>query len=245
MRSAIGDLAWALKESRHTVVLTGAGISTESGIPDFRSSKGLCRNLDTMKLLSTDTLYHKPDVFYTKGLELLNTMRGKKPNAAHKSLTHLEKSSLINIIITQNIDGLHHQSGSHNILEIHGNLRTCSCNVCHTQTTFEFLTKSVEKGIIPPKCECGGVLRPDVVFFGDPMPECFGQAILEAHNADLMLVVGSSLQVAPVAHLPSLARQMAIINLESTPYDSHALTVVHDKAGTVLTKLWEYIKAHF
>ena len=130
MTSAIGDLAHTLRQSRYTVVLTGAGVSTESDIPDFRGSGGLWKKLDSMKLLSLDTLYYEPELFYTEGLELLNTMRGKQPNAAHKALAWLEQRSLVQAVITQNIDGLHYESGSKRVLEMHGNLRTCSCLRC-------------------------------------------------------------------------------------------------------------------
>lgn len=241
--SAVKDLAQTLKHAKYTVVLTGAGVSTESGIPDFRSSRGLWRNMDAVRLLSLETLYYQPEVFYTKGLELLGTMRGKKPNAAHKTLAWLEQRTLVDTVITQNIDGLHNESGSNRVLEIHGNLRTSSCRDCRRETPFEFLADAVKEGIVPPKCRCGGIVRPNVVFFGDPMPPCFDEAVQVAQKADFMLVVGSSLQVAPVAHLPSLAKQLAIINLEPTPYDGEASIVIHDRAGTVLTRLLEYIKA--
>lgn len=242
--SAIGDLAHTLRQSRYTVVLTGAGVSTESDIPDFRGSGGLWKKLDSMKLLSLDTLYYEPELFYTEGLELLNTMRGKQPNAAHKALAWLEQRSLVQAVITQNIDGLHYESGSKRVLEMHGNLRTCSCLRCGAKTSFDLLVDAASRGEIPPKCRCGGTLRPDVVFFGDPMPPSFQEAIQEAQQADLMLVVGSSLQVAPVSYLPSLARQLAIVNLEPTPYDRAARIVIHDKAGIVLSKLVEHIKAN-
>lgn len=241
---AIKDLAHAIRLSKYTVVLTGAGVSTESGIPDFGGSRGLWKNLDAMRLLSLETLYYQPRLFYTEGLELLNTMRGKKPNAAHKALAWLEQRSLVHAVITQNIDGLHYESGSKKVLEMHGNLRTCTCLDCQTKTSFESLADQVSRGKIPPKCKCTGILRPDVVFFGDPMPPSFEEAIQQAQKADLMLVVGSSLQVAPVSYLPSLAKQIAIINLEPTPYDNAATIVIHDKAGIVLRKLPAYIKTH-
>lgn len=235
--SYVETLARYLAESRHTVALTGAGVSTESGIPDFRGSRGLWRSQDAVDLLSLDTLYYHPDLFYSEGLELLQTMRAKEPNSAHRALAFLEQKSLVSTVITQNIDGLHQDAGSKNVLEIHGNLRTSSCVLCHKQFSLDFLARQVEQGTVPPKCSCGGVLRPDVVFFGDPMPQCFNYAIDEAQKADLMLVVGSSLQVAPVAHLPSLARELAIVNLEPTPYDHAASVVIHRKAGEVLVEL--------
>lgn len=240
---AIKELANALKRSEYTVVLTGAGVSTESGIPDFRGSNGLWKNVDAVRLLSLETLYYRPDLFYTEGLELLNMMRNKKPNPAHRALAWLEEKSWVQTVITQNIDGLHQEAGSRRVLEMHGNLRTATCLKCHSKTSFEFLIKSVSEGKIPPKCECGGIVRPDVVFFGDPMPPSFEEAVQEAQKADWMVVVGSSLQVAPVSYLPSMAKHLAIINLEPTPYDSAAEIVIHEKAGVVLGQLVEYLKA--
>jgi len=242
MTSAVRALAHALKRSKYTVVLTGAGVSTESGIPDFRGSRGLWKNRDAMELLSLETLYYRPELFYTEGLRLLNTMRGKKPNAAHKALAWLEERSLVHTIITQNIDGLHYESGSKRVLEMHGHLRTCHCLECGNTASFQSLLDAVESGQIPPRCSCGGILRPDVVFFGDPMPPTFGEAVHEARKAELMLVVGSSLQVAPVSYLPSLSKEIAIVNLEPTPYDRTASIVIHNKAGIVFKELIDYLK---
>ena len=240
----VTSLMKALIRSRYTVVLTGAGISTESGIPDFRGTKGLWRDKDAMQLLSLETLYYEPHLFYSESLELLKTMRDKSPNAAHQTLAWLEGNSLVDMVITQNIDGLHHAAGSTNLLEIHGDLRVCKCFVCERRAPFELLTDAVEQGEIPPKCVCGNIMRPNVVFFGDPMPPCFDEAIAEAQKAELMLVVGSSLQVAPVAHLPSLAAQLAIINLEPTPYDEGAAIVLREKAGAVFSQLFSHIQKY-
>ncbi len=191
-----------------------------------------------MDLLSLTTLYGDPERFYSKGLSLLQIFRGKSPNAAHRALARLEELGLVRCVITQNIDGLHQAAGSRNVLEIHGNLRTSSCVMCRAVFPFELVEKSASEGQIPPKCpKCGGTVRPDVVFFGDDMTPDFGRAVEECSRADFMLVVGSSLQVAPAAYLPGIVPRIAIINLEETPYDESAMVVIHGKAGTVLPEL--------
>lgn len=237
MKSDIEKLADCLMESKYAVALTGAGISTESGIPDFRGPGGLWQNVDSTEILSREMLYYRPEHFYSSGLELLNIMRNKDPNPAHKALALLEQRGLIQCVITQNIDGLHHKAGSKNVIEVHGDLRTAFCDACGREFPFEFLLSEAEEGIIPPKCTCGGIIRPNVVLFGDPMPPYFEDAIIQAKRADFMLVVGSSLQVAPVSYLPRLSRQIGIINLEPTPYDRAAAVVIHEKAGSALTDL--------
>lgn len=238
MDDLVMKLARSIVEARYPVVLTGAGVSTESGIPDFRGPNGLWRNEEIMDLLSLDTLYFMPDLFYSRGLEVLRVLRGKKPNPAHRAIARLEELCVVKSVITQNIDGLHLEAGSQNVIEIHGNLRTCSCEKCRSTFPFEHIEVSVAKGVIPPKCpRCGGIVRPDVVFFGDPMPEDFNRAVDEARRSDFMLVVGSSLQVAPAAYLPEMVERLGIINLEPTPYDKSALVVIHDKAGKVLPEV--------
>lgn len=234
----VQKIAQALIQSRYPVALTGAGISTESGVPDFRGQAGLWQDEDAVDLLSLTTLYGDPQRFYSKGLSLLQVFRGKSPNAAHRALAWLEELGLIRCVITQNIDGLHQAAGSQNVLEIHGNLRTSSCVICHAVFPFEFVEKAASEGQIPPKCpKCGGTVRPDVVFFGDDMTPDFGRAVEECSRADFMLIVGSSLQVAPAAYLPGMVPRIAIINLDETPYDESAEVVIHAKAGTVLPEV--------
>jgi NAD-dependent deacetylase len=225
-------------ESRHAVVLTGAGVSTESGLPDFRSDSGLWRDAGAMELLSRSTLRMDPRRFYTQGLELLETLTRAEPNLAHRALAALEAAGRVQTVITQNIDNLHHRAGSRRVLEVHGHLRTASCERCGEGRPFAELVMRVRRGEIPPLCSrCRGWLRPDVVLFEDGMPPAFGEAVREVERSDLLLVVGSSLQVAPVAYLPRLASRLAIVNLGPTPYDAQAAVVINARAGEVLGRL--------
>lgn len=238
MKQDLEKIARALVRSSYSVVLTGAGISTESGLPDFRSRGGLWQDEDAVELLSLQTLYGNPDRFYSKGLALLRTFRDKRPNAAHHAVAKLEQLGVIRYVITQNIDGLHQAAGSCCVLEIHGNLRTATCLGCRTVFPFDLVEKEVCEGRIPPLCpSCGKLVRPDVVLFGDDMPFDFAVAVEECRRAEFMLVVGSSLQVAPAAYLPGMVPHLAIINLDETPYDAKAEVVIRERAGSVLPEL--------
>ena len=234
----IDRLADLVAASKYMVALTGAGISTESGLPDFRSpGTGLWERVDPMEVLSAEALQFRPEVFYTQGLDLLGAFREVSPNPAHKALGRLEEAGILKAVITQNIDSLHQQAGSRKVIEVHGNLRDATCTQCFRKYPFAEIKSQVKRGIIPPKCSCGGIIRPDVVLFGDPMPPAFQEAVTEASKSDLMLVIGSSLQVVPAAYLPRLAGQLAIVNLEPTPYDAAAAVVIHGRAGGVMEAL--------
>ncbi len=243
-KSATHRLAQYLLEAKYAVALTGAGISTESGIPDFRGPEGLWHGVDPQDILSRDVLYHKPEVFYENGLRILQGMRNKKPNLAHRSLAWLEKHGFIRCVVTQNIDGLHLEAGSQRVIEVHGNLRTAYCDSCLREYPFETLISAQERGQVPLRCQCYGIVRPNVVLFGDPMPPCFEDAVKEAQKSDFMLVIGSSLQVAPVSYLPSLGEKVGIVNLEPTPYDAAASVVIREKAGAALSHLTRLLDAH-
>ncbi|EOD00905.1 SIR2 family NAD-dependent protein deacylase [Caldisalinibacter kiritimatiensis] len=233
-----------IKEATNTWVLSGAGISTESGIPDFRSPKvGLWNKIDPMEALSTEVLYNNPKKFYDIGYKLLLGMEDVEPNKGHLALAEMEKLGFIKGIITQNIDGLHQKGGSKNVLEIHGHIRTGRCINCGKVVKLSVLTEKVNKNQIPPKCDkCNGMLRPDVVMFGDNLPEDFNIAWENSKTADLMIVVGSSLTVAPANYLPQMASKVIIINIGETPMDKHADLVIRDKIGNVLTKILDKLK---
>lgn len=236
-------IAQMIQKSNLTVVLTGAGISTESGIPDFRSpNTGLWEKIDPMEALSTDVLYRNPKKFYEQGFKILKDMKGAKPNKAHALLAIMEKEGLISYLITQNIDNLHYDAGSKNIIEVHGNIRTGHCIKCGRQCDFSAIEEKVAKGEIPPKCICGGMIRPDVVLFGDNLPDCFNKALDISKRCDLMIVIGSSLQVAPVNYLPSLAKKLVIINIGETMYDKRADVLYKEKASTALEKIYDCIQ---
>ncbi len=230
--------------SRNTWVLTGAGMSTESGIPDFRSpSSGLWEKIDPMEALSSAVLYHNPKKFYKVGYSLLTSMSGFEPNEGHFVLAKLEKLGYINGVITQNIDNLHTRSGSKKVLEVHGNTRTGSCIGCGNKVELQVLTNKIESNEIPPRCErCGRILRPDVVLFGDQLPKEFNEAWEVVNDCQLLIVIGSSLTVTPVSYLPQMAPKVIIINLHSTPYDRYADIVIRGKSGIVLKKILNIIE---
>ncbi|SNX54985.1 NAD-dependent protein deacylase [Thermoanaerobacterium sp. RBIITD] len=232
-----------IKKSKKTIVLTGAGISTESGIPDFRSpGTGLWEKMDPMEALSTRVLYNDPIKFYNNGFKILLSMKDARPNKAHYILAQMEDEGLISGIITQNIDNLHQKAGSHRIFEVHGQTRTGSCMNCGTKVSIDVLNDKIEKREIPPICDkCNGILRPDVVMFGDPMPEDFEKAWHEASNSDLMIVIGSSLTVSPVNFLPGLVKHLIIINKTRTPEDNRADVVIRCSASEALSNIITYL----
>jgi NAD-dependent deacetylase len=243
-----GDLfkkaADLIKASKKVMVLTGAGISTESGIPDFRSpGTGLWENMDPTEILSTQVLFNYPERFYKIGFKILSSMRNAEPNEAHYILSEMEKKGVIAGVITQNIDNLHQKAGSKKIYEVHGNTREGTCLRCGEKVSFEVLERKVERGEIPPRCDrCNGILRPDVVLFGDPMPYAFDLAVKEVQESDLLIVIGSSLVVAPVNFLPGMVDRLIIINATETPYDYKADVVIREKASYALKNIWDLIK---
>jgi NAD-dependent protein deacetylase/lipoamidase len=238
-------LAELIVEAQPCVVLTGAGVSTESGIPDFRSRTGIWKQYDPMEYATIDAFRRDPVKvwdFYAKRLDVLEDAR---PNAAHLALAELERRGLVEAVITQNIDRLHELAGSREIVEVHGSIRTSSCLACghHEQLArvIELLRKSERDAPSPvPECEkCGAVLKPDVVMFGELMPEQELERAFElVRRARLLLVVGSSLEVYPVAGLPEVAlaggARLAIVNRGSTPYDGRADLRIDAAAGETL-----------
>ncbi|RKD32491.1 NAD-dependent deacetylase [Thermohalobacter berrensis] len=234
-----------IKKSNRTVLLTGAGISTESGIPDFRTpGKGLWEKVDPMEVLSKNTLYNNPEKFYKEGFKILMGIIEAEPNKGHLAIAEMEKLGFLDCIITQNIDNLHQKAGSKNLLEVHGHIRTGSCIECGEKVSFNIIKNKINKNQIPPKCnKCNGNIRPDVVLFGDGLPEDFNTAWDKVRESDLLVVVGSSLTVAPVSYLPGLASRLIIINLGDTPYDDMADVVIREKTGIVLPKILKYLKS--
>lgn len=241
----IREAAELIRESAHCYCLTGAGMSTESGIPDFRSPGGLWQEIAPIKTSSAEVLYNNPRVFYEVAFTRFARITRAEPNAGHSSLARLEQMGYLKGLVTQNIDGLHVKAGSQRVWEVHGHLRSGYCLGCQKRYPFEFLVEQVERQQIPPSCpSCNHMLRPDVVLFGDPMPPLFYEAWEElAGQCDLLLVCGSSLVVYPVAELPALARKLIIINLEPTPYDHLAAVVIREKCGRVLPAIVELLEA--
>jgi NAD-dependent deacetylase len=244
-KEKLKNIAKAIFESNSVMVLTGAGISTESGIPDFRSPGGIWSRFDA-SIMTRDKLYDDPAGFYRQALQMLDffeEIKDASPNQAHYVLAEMEGQNIISGIITQNIDGLHLKAGSEKVYEVHGNLREGHCISCGEKISFDFLVGKVRSGSIPPLCDsCGGILRPDVVLFGDELPDCFIKAAEEVRNCDVLLVVGSSLEIVPAGSLPAMAKKYIIINKGRTHFDRGAYEVWYEKAGDALEEIFKEIK---
>ncbi|MFZ5648891.1 MAG: SIR2 family NAD-dependent protein deacylase [Bacillota bacterium] len=243
MMDKIHLLAGLLLASNRTMVLTGAGISTESGIPDFRGPDGLWNKVDPMYVFSADTFVYRPEVFYKTGMPLLGTLQEAKPNAAHVVIGELEKAGLVWAVVTQNVDGLHQKAGSKMVYELHGHLRSATCMNCRHVIPWEQLEEMVRSGQVPPRHQsCGGVFKPDAVFFGDPLPSDFYDCCREVSESELLIVVGSSLEVSPVNYLPGLCKKLVIINMGETTYDHRAYLKIEARAGEAFTLLADALR---
>lgn len=236
--------AQLLAEAKFAVALTGAGISTPSGIPDFRSpGKGLWEFVDPADVASIWAYRRQPERFYEWIRPLLHALRKAKPNPAHYALARLEQAGIIQWVITQNIDALHQKAGSQRVIEVHGHTRTATCLSCGYRMPTEDLWPRVMRGEMPSPCpKCGGLLKPDVVLFGEMLPlEAITQAQEMALFADVMLVVGSSLEVMPAADLPRLTRRsggkVIVVNLSRTTLDEEADVVLRGDVAEVLPRL--------
>jgi len=241
LEEKINKLLQLIQKAKHCVAFTGAGISTESGIPDFRSSDvGLWEKIDPMEALSTRALNRNPQILYQVCLSMYEAAEAAQPNQAHLVLAKLEEKGFLKTLITQNIDNLHQRAGSKNVLEIHGTLQRAVCRRCGYEEGMDSVSKKVrENKEMPPTCQCGGILKPDITLFGESLPYDFTLAQKEASQADLMLVIGSSLVVSPANYLPTLCPNIIIINKGSTYCDKDAQVVLHAKAGEVMQVLGE------
>lgn len=239
----IKKAAELILNSKKTFALTGAGISTDSGIPDFRSSTGYYSKMDPMLALSKDRLLYEPEIFYKEGYKILLDLNEKEPNKGHIALAKLEEDGFLSGIITQNIDNLHKKAGSKNIYEVHGETRGVHCMKCHNEYPFKVMKEKVDRGEIPPKCDnCGGTLRPNVVMFGDMMPDDYMRGVMELENTELLIVVGSSLTVSPVNFLPRYAEKLIIINNDKTPEDYRADVVINENSSKVLDAILKEVE---
>lgn len=221
-QTAIDFAADLFRSARRAVVLTGAGLSTSSGIPDFRSEgTGLWSRDEPMEVASLNTFRTAPEKFFHWFRPLANQIFNAQPNPAHLALAEMEKAGLVQTIITQNIDTLHQKAGSKNVIETHGTMRSLTCTQCYQQVeAAAHLAEFVDKGEIPHCPKCGGLLKPDVILFGEQLPQkAWMQAQCDARQCDLMMVAGSSLEVLPVASLPmqALDRGAHLIILNNTP----------------------------
>lgn len=236
--------AEVLVNSRHAIAFTGAGISTESGIPDFRGPQGLWRRFDP-SLASIDYLLRDPRGFWDFYIGRFSILEAAKPNEAHYALAKLEELGVIKYVITQNIDNLHQEAGSRNVIELHGNYREVYCMRCGSRFDFRVAVEKYRSGENPPRCpKCGGVLRPNVVLFGEPVDN-IGRALEIASMSDAVLVVGSSLTVYPAAYVPMVVKErggrMIIVNLEPTEMDDYADVVMRCKATEALRAILSFV----
>lgn len=229
MDDEIAELAASLASAEHAVVLTGAGVSTESGIPDFRSKGGLWEKYDPFEVASMATFTRDPARFWKFHRPRIDMLSSVSPNGAHEAVADLEARGIVKALVTQNIDRLHAKAGSTDPIEVHGSLDRGVCLRCDARISLDELVEradDAEDGV--PRCSsCDFQMKSGVILFGEAMPvEQINRAYEEAGKADVMLVIGSSLQVAPVSELPGmvLARggTLAIMTEGETPYDGHA-----------------------
>ena len=236
--AALDQAAALVSQSRLTVAFTGAGISAESGIPVYRGEGGLWTKFDPYMVAHIDTFLRDPSQYWTYSLNHRRT--DAVPNPAHHALVDLELRHHLEAVITQNTDGLHQKAGSSRVVELHGSSHSVVCLDCERRFPRSDIDR-MNREHCPPSCpSCGGAyLKPTVVMFGEPLPvDALDAAQGLARAADLLLIVGSSLQVYPAAGIPRLAREhgaeLCIINAEPTPFDDMAAVVIHGKAGEVL-----------
>ena len=244
VETAVNEAIAILKEATYVVALTGAGISTPSGIPDFRSpSSGLWEHDDPMEVANIQTFKRSPERFFDWMRPLLKTMLVAAPNAAHLALAQLEKSGVLKAVITQNIDTLHKKAHSETVYEVHGHMRESTCLRCYTVYPAEATADALlERNEIPHCPACGGVLKPNIILFGEMLPVRVMNAAKKAvRQCDVIIAIGSSLAVAPVGDLPMLAKSLGakfiIINLGETYADSMADVVIHADVVDVLPKI--------
>ena len=231
-----------MRKADRIAALSGAGISTEAGVPDFRGPTGLWQDPELIKQLSATGFREDPESFYRSSMNLFSTMAKAEPTMAHKLLVRLQNIGKLDTVVTQNIDGLHQKAGSSRVFEVHGTYRTGYCPQCGA--TFEMgpFYEDLESGRIKvPLCKsCSVPVKPDIVLFEELLPEEAWNGAVEAmEECDLLLVLGSSLVIYPAAELPSIAlingARMIIVNLEATAYDSAATVVVREKLGNFAT----------
>ncbi|MEM3039937.1 MAG: NAD-dependent deacylase [Candidatus Methanomethylicaceae archaeon] len=240
----VEKIAEILRRAKRSIAFTGAGISTESNIPDFRGSQGLWKKFDP-RMASRCYFEEDPKGFWNFYAMRYNAIANAKPNDGHIALAELEKKGYINSVITQNIDTLHTKAGSKSVIELHGNIIWSRCDLCSAERRTIECIEELESSDSPPTCKsCGGLMRPSVVLFEEPV-KLMEVAMDIAVRSDCCLVVGSSLTVYPAAMVPEVVKgqggALIIINMDPTPLDYRADVVVREKASIVLKKLVEVL----
>jgi NAD-dependent deacetylase len=242
--------AGLLRQASYAVALTGAGISTPSGIPDFRSPEcGLWERVDSMEIASLAGFRRRPQAFFEWVRPLARRILEAEPNPAHLAMARMEALGIIKALITQNIDILHSRAGSKVVYEIHGHLREATCVECfQNYPTDVFLIHFIQTGEVPRCPGCNGLLKPNVILFGEALPvKALQAAQRAARSCDVMLVAGSSLEVAPASELPRMAlaygAQLIIVNYERTHIDAEATVVIRDDVAETLPRLTEMLES--
>jgi len=242
MKETISKLKKFVSTSDHIVAFTGAGFSAESGISTFRGAGGLWSKYDP-SIYADINVFMQDSTYYWNFFrdERYPVIKKAKPNDGHYALVELEKRGKLYRVITQNIDGLHRVAGQSDVIELHGNTRKVNCLNCDKTYTMDEAYKILQKEL-PPRCSCGGVLKPGTILFGEPLPQvALDMAMLASKNCDMFLVLGSSLVVYPAASMPKIAKRngatLVIINIDPTPLDDTADLVINGSSSKVLSAL--------
>ncbi len=249
LQDKIERAAELIRESQHMIALTGAGHSTPSGIPDFRSPEsGLWEKANPMMVASIWAFRLNPKIFYDWIRPLARQLLDAAPNPAHVALAELEAMGYLKVIVTQNIDNLHQRAGSRRVLELHGHMREATCIRCYKVVPIDAKLEETFLAGKVPHCECGGVLKPNVILFGEQLPvRVLNEAMAEARRCDLILVAGSSLEVTPAADIPFIAVESGakaiIVNLQATCFDDRAAVVIRGDVATVLPEIVAAVQA--
>jgi NAD-dependent deacetylase len=246
--SDVSRLADLISDHQPCVALTGAGVSTESGIPDFRSPTGLWAEFDPLEYASIGAFRRDPEKVWRFYAPRFGMLTGAQPNDAHRALARLERAGLLRAVVTQNIDLLHARAGSEDVVEVHGSIRTSTCPRCRSTYELEQVLDLLRTQPAPSCSACGAIVKPDVVFFGELLPEAaVERAFSLAREARLLLVVGSALEVHPIASLPletiDAGGRLAIVNLGPTALDGRASLRVEAPAGETLRAVADELAA--
>ncbi len=251
MKEKISLIAQKIVEGGKNIIFTGAGISTESGIPDFRSKGGLWDKFQPIYYDEFMSSEKSRIEYWKRKTELYHDLDQAMPNHAHMSLVALFEMGLLESVITQNIDGLHQDAGLPDdiVIELHGNTRRVRCMSCSKISSIHEAHERIKSGDLAPECKCGGFLKPDTISFGQSMPvEEVEKASALSHNCDFFMVVGSTLLVQPASLMPGYARQtgsfLAIVNLSETPYDKVCDVLICEKAGEVLPEIVNAVQSY-
>jgi len=252
MEKAIAAVVDLIVHSKKLVVFTGAGVSTESGIPDFRSPGGLWEKYDPedftyQRFTSSESAREK---YWQMSTEFYHMMKDVRPNPTHEVIAELERMGKLDCLITQNVDGLHQMAGSSSerILELHGTTRSVSCLSCKKGYSRDGVQEMIAGGVKAPRCDqCNGILKPDTVSFGQAMPEKeTAEAFRRSEECDLFMVIGSSLVVHPAASMPIVAKErgakLVIINRDPTPHDRLADEIVRGSAGEIMSQILQGVR---